>query len=74
MQCIVSAIIGPPERPLTCGEALMKLFLDNAENGRSAANDAAGRGAAATGREIQALAVPPPPRGAQRRDRVGSCR
>lgn len=30
---------GSPERPLTPGEALMGLFLDNADHGRNAAND-----------------------------------
>jgi hypothetical protein len=29
-----------PDRPLTPGEALAKLFLDNAERGANAANDA----------------------------------
>ncbi|MGH3811280.1 MAG: hypothetical protein ACRDUV_02335 [Pseudonocardiaceae bacterium] len=30
---------GSPERPLTPGEALLRLFLNNADNGRNAAND-----------------------------------
>ncbi len=29
----------PAEPPLTPGEALVKLFLDNADHGRNAAND-----------------------------------
>lgn len=29
----------PAERPLSPGEALVKLFLDNADKGRNAAND-----------------------------------
>ncbi|MGH3901316.1 MAG: hypothetical protein ACRDTA_24310 [Pseudonocardiaceae bacterium] len=30
---------GPPERPLSPGQALAKLFMDNADHGRNAAND-----------------------------------
>lgn len=63
---------GPPERPLTPGEALIKLFLDNADNGRNAANDELIAALRQRAREIQALAdlrqhgVP------QRRDRGSS--
>ena len=52
---------GPPEptvpaRPLTPGEALMKLFMDNADNGRNAANDELIDALRQRAREIQALA------------------
>lgn len=65
---------GSAERPLTPGEALMKLFLDNADHGRNAANDELIAALRQRAREIQALAGPPPPRRAPRGDRVGSCR
>ena len=65
--------IVPTGRPLTPGEALMKLFLDNADNGRNAANDELVAALRQRAREVQALADPPlPPHPAQRRDREGS--
>lgn len=45
-----------PDRPLTPGEALAKLFLDNADNGRDAANDELVTALRQRAREIQALA------------------
>ena len=47
---------GSPERPLTPGEALVKLFLDNADNGRNAANDEFIAALRQRAREIRALA------------------
>jgi hypothetical protein len=44
-----------PDRPLTPGEALAKLFLDNADRGANAANDALVEALRERAREIQAL-------------------
>lgn len=49
---------GSPKRPLTPGEALMRLFLDNADNGRNAANDEFIAALRQRAREIRALADP----------------
>lgn len=62
--CLVSADAsqpeptGAPEGSLTPGEALMKLFLDNADNGRNAANDEFIAALRQRVREIRALADP----------------
>jgi hypothetical protein len=48
---------GSPERPLTPSEAL-RLFLDNADNGRNAANDEFIAALRQRAREIRALADP----------------
>ena len=48
----------PTERPLTPGEALAKLFLDNADRGANAANDELVEALRQRAREIQALADP----------------
>lgn len=47
-----------PERPLTPGEALAKLFMANADNGRNAANDELVAALRDRARSIQALADP----------------
>ncbi|MGH3692464.1 MAG: hypothetical protein ACRDRX_00395 [Pseudonocardiaceae bacterium] len=47
------------DRPLNPGEALLKLFMDNADNGRNAANDELVAALLQRAREIQALADPP---------------
>jgi hypothetical protein len=58
----MSAAEQPPEteterrHPLTPGEALAKLFLDNADNGLDAANDELVVELRKRAREIQALA------------------
>ena len=49
---------GSPATPLTPGEALAKLFLDNAERGANAANDALVAELLTRRRAIQALANP----------------
>ena len=62
---------GPLDRPLTPGEALMRLFLDNADNGRNAANDELVAALRQRARQIQALADPRHygvPRGKDRED------
>ena len=46
----------PTDRPLTPGEALAKLFLDNADRGANAANDEL---VEALKQRIRALADPP---------------
>jgi hypothetical protein len=46
----------PPGRPLSPGEALAQFFLDNADNGRNAANDDL---AQELMERIRALADPP---------------
>jgi hypothetical protein len=54
-----------PDRPLTAGEALEKLFLDNADQGANAANDELVTALRHRARAIQALAnlaTPHPPR------------
>jgi hypothetical protein len=51
-------LTGAPERPLTPGEALLRLFLDNADNGRNAANDEFIAALRQRAREIRALADP----------------
>lgn len=48
----------PAQRPLTPGEALAKLFLDNADRGANAANDELVQALLQRAREIQALADP----------------
>jgi hypothetical protein len=45
-----------PDRPLTPGEALEKLFLDNADRGANAANDALVAALRQRARAIQARA------------------
>ncbi|MCA1706486.1 MAG: hypothetical protein LC808_25760 [Actinobacteria bacterium] len=45
-----------PDRPLTPGEALAKLFMDNADNGRNADNDELVAALRQRARAIQALA------------------
>jgi hypothetical protein len=45
-----------PDRPLTPGEALEKLFLDNADRGANAENDELVEALRQRAREIQALA------------------
>jgi hypothetical protein len=45
-----------PDRPLTPGEALAKLFMDNADNGRDAANDELVEALRKRARAIQRLA------------------
>ena len=53
----------------------MRLFLDNADNGRNAANDELVAALRQRARQIQALADPPATAaGAPRRDREGSRR
>ncbi|MGH3935018.1 MAG: hypothetical protein ACRDS1_08590 [Pseudonocardiaceae bacterium] len=47
---------GSCERALTPGEALAKLFMDNADHGRDAANDELIAALRQRAREIQALA------------------
>lgn len=47
---------GSAERALTPGEALVKLFLENADHGRNAANDELIAALRQRAREIQALA------------------
>lgn len=49
----------PLDRPLTPGEALMKLFMDNADHGRNAANDELIAALLQRAQQIQALADPP---------------
>jgi hypothetical protein len=49
-----------PERPLTPGEALAKLFLDNADRGANTANDELVVELRKRARDIQALAVDHP--------------
>ena len=49
------------DRPLTPGAALTRLFLDNADHGRHAANDELVAGLRERARAIQALAGPRPP-------------
>lgn len=49
---------GSPERPLTPGAALLRLFLDNADNGRNAANDEFIAALRQRAREIRVLADP----------------
>ncbi len=49
------------ERPLTPGEALTKLFLDNADHGRNAANDELVEALRERALGIQALAESCPP-------------
>ncbi|HEX4102339.1 MAG TPA: hypothetical protein VHY21_17660 [Pseudonocardiaceae bacterium] len=46
-----------PDRPLTPGEALAKLFMDNADRGANTANDEL---IEELQRRIRALADPPP--------------
>ena len=46
------------DRPLTPDEALVKLFLDNADHGRNAANDVLIAALLERARAIQALAEP----------------
>jgi hypothetical protein len=46
-----------PDRSLTPGEALAKLFLDNAERGADVTNDELGLALRQRAREIQALAA-----------------
>jgi hypothetical protein len=46
----------PTDRPLTPGEALEKLFLDNADRGANAANDELVAALRQRARDIQALA------------------
>ncbi|MGH3869549.1 MAG: hypothetical protein ACRDQ4_26285 [Pseudonocardiaceae bacterium] len=53
----------PAGFPLTPGEALVKLFLDNADNGRNAANDALVVELLRRRRASQALADPSGPGG-----------
>jgi hypothetical protein len=45
-----------PDRPLTPGEALEKLFMDNVDRGANAANDELVAALRQRAREIQALA------------------
>lgn len=47
---------GLPERPLTPDEALQKLFMDNADHDRNAANDELIAALLERARQIQALA------------------
>lgn len=49
-----------PDRPLTPGEALAKLFLDNADRGAHAANDELVDALRQRARAIQTLADPDP--------------
>jgi hypothetical protein len=49
-----------PDRPLTPGEALAKLFLDNADRGANAPNDELVAALRQRARAIQALADPRP--------------
>lgn len=49
------------DQPLTPGEALTRLFLDNADHGRNAANDELVAALRQRARDIQALADPRPP-------------
>ena len=51
----------PTDRPLTPGEALAKLFLDNADRGANATNDELVAALRQRARVIQALANPCPP-------------
>lgn len=53
----------PPARtrPLTPGEALAKLFMDNADHGRNDANDELVSALRERARAIQSLAGPRPP-------------
>lgn len=62
---------GPPEpaRPLTPGEALLKLFLDNADRNANHANDELIAALLQRAREIQALADLPGAGTAQEDDR-----
>jgi hypothetical protein len=46
----------PPGRPLTPGEALEKLFLDNADRGANAANDELVAALRQRAQAVQALA------------------
>lgn len=50
----------PAERPLSPGEALMKLFMDNADRSANAANDELVAALRERARTIQALADPRP--------------
>ena len=56
------ALVTAPERPLTPGEALAKLFMDNADRGANAANSELVAALRQRAREIQALADPSAPR------------
>ncbi len=47
-----------PERPLAPGEALAKLFMDNADRGANAANDELVTALLERAKEIRALAPP----------------
>jgi hypothetical protein len=49
------ALMTAPDRPLTPGEALARLFMDNADHGRNAENDALVEALRQRAREIQAL-------------------